>query len=91
MEHTGKGGGRGKRETLKRTFSPAKSICESSIHYRKSTLHGLPIVISCAHAMTISLVLMWSITYVSISAATDFVFNKQSVSILPVHGVAGTI
>ena len=43
---------------FERTFSPTKAICESSINYRKSTLHGLPIVISSAHAMTISLVLV---------------------------------
>ena len=28
---------------------------------------------------------------VSISAATNFVFIKQSVSLLPVHGITGTI
>ena len=30
-------------------------------------------------------------SHVSISAATNFVFSKQSVSLLPVHGAAGTI
>ena len=67
----------GSRETFKRTFSPAKSICESSRNYRKLALHGLPIVINRAHVMSISRVLMWSITYVNTSAATSFVFNSS--------------
>ena len=71
------GGGRGQREMFKRTFSPAKWICESSLNYHESTLHGLPIVISRAHAMSISLVLLWSITYAGNSAATNFVFNSR--------------
>ena len=63
-------------------------ICESYINYHKSALHGLPtVIVRCP----ISLVLMWSNPYVSTLAATNFVFNKQSVSLLPVHCVAGTI
>ena len=58
-------------------FSPAKLICESSLNYRESNLHGLPIVIGRAHAMSISLVLLWSITYVSNSAARNFVFDSS--------------
>ena len=66
----------GQRETFQTMFSLAKSICKSFLTYHELTLHGLPIVISCSHAMSVSLVLLWSITYVSNSAATNFIFNN---------------
>ena len=34
---------------------------------------------------------VWSIAYVSTSAATNFVYYKQSVGLLTVHGDAATI
>ena len=91
MEHTDKDAVGVGEKLSKEYIIPAKSSFESFINYRNSTLQGLRTVISRAHAMTISLVLMWSITSVSISAATNFVYYKQSVSLLPVHGVASTI
>ena len=44
-------GQQGSERNVEKNVFTCKSSCESSINYRKSTLHRLPTVISHAHVM----------------------------------------